>query len=83
MSIGIYKITSPNNKVYIGQSVDIERRFNEYKNKTTHTQPKLLNSLQKYGISNHIFSIIEICVIFDLNTRERYWQEYIMYWKMD
>jgi group I intron endonuclease len=76
MSIGIYKIISPNNKIYIGQSIDIERRFNEYKNKTHHTQPKLLNSLQKYGISTHTFSIIEICVIGDLNTRERYWQEY-------
>ena len=29
--IGIYKITNlVNNKIYIGQSVDIARRFNEH-----------------------------------------------------
>jgi hypothetical protein len=28
---GIYKITSPSGKVYIGQSVDIKRRFTTYK----------------------------------------------------
>ena len=29
--IGIYKIINPNNKVYIGQSTNIERRFKQYK----------------------------------------------------
>jgi len=29
--IGIYKITSPSNKVYIGQSINIEKRFKSYK----------------------------------------------------
>ncbi len=28
--VGIYKITSPSGKVYIGQSVDIEKRFKTY-----------------------------------------------------
>ena len=28
--IGIYKITSPNDKIYIGQSIDIDRRFIQY-----------------------------------------------------
>ena len=32
MLIGIYKITSPSNKIYIGQSLDIDRRFKTYKN---------------------------------------------------
>jgi hypothetical protein len=30
--VGIYKITSPSGKVYIGQSINIERRIKEYKN---------------------------------------------------
>lgn len=30
--IGIYKITNPNGKVYIGQSIDLERRLYYYKN---------------------------------------------------
>jgi len=32
MSIGIYKITSPKGKTYIGQSINIEKRFKEHKN---------------------------------------------------
>lgn len=29
--IGIYKITAPNKKVYIGQSINIEKRICSYK----------------------------------------------------
>ena len=31
MSIGIYKITNPKNKIYIGKSKNIEKRFESYK----------------------------------------------------
>ena len=31
MKTGIYKITNPNGKVYIGQSIDIDKRWNKYK----------------------------------------------------
>ena len=48
--IGIYKITSPNNKVYIGQSVDIEKRLKRYKNLNCKKQSKIYNSLNKYGV---------------------------------
>ena len=33
--IGIYKITSPNNRIYIGKSINIGRRWEEYKEKGT------------------------------------------------
>ena len=73
---GIYKITSPSGKVYIGQSVDIKRRFTSYKtlNKSKR-QVKLYNSFVKYSVDKHIFEIIEECLIDFLNERERYWQE--------
>lgn len=75
--IGIYKITSPSNKIYIGQSVNIERRFNEYKKLyKSNVQLVLYRSFLKYGILNHKFEIIEQCKLDELNTRERYWQEY-------
>jgi group I intron endonuclease len=74
--IGIYKITSPSNKVYIGQSVNIERRFLDYKKSLKKQQIKLFNSIKKYGYENHIFEVIEECSIELLNERERYWQEY-------
>lgn len=76
MSIGIYKITNPNGKIYIGQSINIEKRFNSYK-KYLRCKPqrKLFGSLKKYGSENHTFEIIEECDLMDLNIRERYWQD--------
>lgn len=76
--IGIYKITSPTNKIYIGQSIDIKRRFATYRrlHKQVSSSPKLYRSLLKYGYINHIFEIIEECTIELLNERERYWQDY-------
>jgi len=73
--IGIYKITNPNNRIYIGQSINIERRFIEYK-KPIKSQPKLYNSLLKHGVENHTFEIIENCNVELLNERERYWQDF-------
>jgi len=75
--IGIYKITSPNNKIYIGQSVNIEKRFANYRNINKSARQKKLNaSFKKYGIESHIFQIIEECSIENLNIRERYWQDF-------
>ena len=70
---GIYKITSPSGKVYIGQSIDIKRRFTSYKtlNKSKR-QVKLYNSFVKYGVENHIFETIEECLVDFLNERERF-----------
>lgn len=75
--IGIYKITSPTNKVYIGQSINIERRFKNYKSiSQTRGQVMLHNSFKKHGVNNHIFEIIEECIVESLNERERYWQDF-------
>ena len=73
--VGIYKITNPSGKVYIGQSIDIEKRFKRYNKLHCKQQYKLYNSLKKYGVENHIFEVIEECEINQLNNRERYWQE--------
>jgi group I intron endonuclease len=72
---GIYKITSPSNKVYIGQSIDIERRFRHYKRMVCKEQIKIYNSFLKYGVDSHIFEILELCDTKDLNNRERYYQD--------
>lgn len=59
LQVGIYKITSPSNKVYIGQSWNISRRFNQYSRMNGFkTQSILYNSLKKYGLKNHNFEII-------------------------
>jgi group I intron endonuclease len=74
--IGIYKITSPSKKIYIGQSVDIYRRWLEHKRISEKYNTKLKNSLLKYGTETHIFEIIEECDVAILNDREAYWQDY-------
>jgi len=74
--IGIYKITSPSGRIYIGQSKNINKRFNRYLNKKCKGQPKIYNSFIKYGVENHKFETIEECLFEQLNIRERYWQDY-------
>jgi group I intron endonuclease len=73
---GIYKIISPNDRIYIGQSVNFKKRFTDYKFLKCKTQRRLYNSIIKYGYLNHRFEIVEECDINNLNSRERYWQEY-------
>lgn len=74
---GIYKITSPTKKVYIGQSVNIYSRYCSYKRaERSRKQRALYNSFKKHGVKNHTFEIIEECDFEQLNIRERYWQDY-------
>ena len=74
--VGIYKITSPTGKIYIGQSVDIENRWLYYKRYGSIGQPKLNSSFKKYQYVAHTFEVVEECRVEDLNSRERYWQEW-------
>ena len=70
---GIYKITSPTGKIYIGQSVDIFKRFEAYDRIDCEKQPKIYNSLKKYGVENHVFEILEICSRLELNEKEKFY----------
>lgn len=72
---GIYKITNPKGKVYIGQSVNPIQRLKHYKRLDCKEQPKIYNSLKKYGIESHTFEVIHFCTIQELNDFERYYQE--------
>lgn len=74
---GIYKIISPSGKVYIGQTCDIEKRWNKYKYFHCKAQPHLYNSLIKYGVDKHSFSILHECSEGDLDKLElHYIKEY-------
>jgi len=73
--IGIYKITSPTNKIYVGQSIDIEKRFKQYRRLDCKKQPKLYNSFTKHGVENHIFEILEECSLDKLNSKEVFWKQ--------
>ena len=72
---GIYKITNPNGKVYIGQSVDVKTRW-LYHKKYCKWKTKLSNSINKYGASNHLFEILEECSRDVLDEREVFWIDY-------
>lgn len=74
--IGIYKVTSPSGKVYIGQSVNIENRFSHYKRLDCKGQVKLFKSLKKHGWEAHIFEVIEECSVDNLSNREGFWQDF-------
>jgi group I intron endonuclease len=73
--VGIYKITSPTKKVYIGQSTDIKNRFKSYKRLNCKKQIRLYNSFIKYGVDKHKFEILCECDIKELNDKERYYQD--------
>jgi group I intron endonuclease len=82
--VGIYKITNPKGKIYIGQSVNIEVRKSKYTSNNTQGQHKIYRSIKKHGWENHIFEIIEECNLNQLNERETYWKQYYLdYFKND
>lgn len=73
--IGIYKITSPKKRVYIGQSIDIEKRFKSYSKLNCKGQVILYASFLKYGVESHKFEILCECEEKELNEKERYYQD--------
>lgn len=71
----IYKLTSPNGKIYIGQTIDIERRFKEYRRHKSRKKCKIINSLNRYGWENFKKDILfkGDCTIGFLNNLEIYY----------
>lgn len=78
--IGIYKITNIiNNKVYIGQSQDIDTRLRGHKSTlkaNTHFNIHLQRAYNKYGIDSFTYEIQEECSEDIINERESYWIEF-------
>lgn len=56
--VGIYKITTPSGKVYIGQSINISRRWCDHKWPNKRSVSLISRSVKKYGYKNHLFQII-------------------------
>ena len=74
---GIYKIKNiKNNKIYIGSSIDIQRRWKEHISDLQHNKhpnTHLQNSWNKYGKENFIFEILEKCDSDCLLEKEQYY----------
>lgn len=72
---GIYKITEKSTGfMYIGQSVDIARRFREHKLGKNNYGIDLV--ISEKGVENFDFEIIEYCNPEFLNEKEKYWIKY-------
>ena len=80
---GIYCIENlVNGKKYVGQSIDIFKRFRSHKNKLRtheHANGHLQNAWDKYGEENFKFYILEETTLEMLDDRERY---YIKEWDL-
>lgn len=61
-----------NGKSYIGQSVNIERRYNEHRFRTVESS-LFHDELRYYGFHNFDFYVLEECCISDLNDKEVYY----------
>ena len=76
---GVYKITSPNGNVYIGQSSNIRNRTHSHKRDFKLGKKfALYNSFNKYGIDKHILDVLFISD--DSNSKTRMEQFYINYY---
>ena len=77
---GIYKITNIiTDECYIGQAVDIYKRWNDHckcgLGIDTPPGNKLYKSMQEYGLENFTFELLTECKQSELNEKEKYFIE--------
>lgn len=77
---GIYKITNlQTTECYIGQSIDIYKRWNEHckcgLGIDTPPGNKLYSAIQEWGLENFTFELLIACSKEELNSKEKYFIE--------
>ena len=66
--IGIYMITClANSKRYVGQSIDIKRRFSQHRRKPPN---QMLEDFERHGVDAFKFEILEECAANELDKKE-------------
>lgn len=77
MKSGIYTITClVNNKIYVGQSINIKQRLTKHRYKllnNKHPNTYLQSSVNKYSIENFLFEELILCSEDLLYSEEHYW----------
>lgn len=77
--VGIYKITNlVNGKIYIGQSINIDKRIKEHFWKASNEKDISYNSalhlaIRKYGKENFQWEILEECKVDNIDEREKFY----------
>lgn len=75
--IGIYKITHRDSgKCYIGQSVDVFKRWKGHSNLAAKKKSLVQRAFVKHGIDQFSFEVLEECSREMLNDREVHWISY-------
>ena len=80
--IGIYKIENLiNGKKYIGQSIDIERRITQHRQRYNNINCEEYNKqlyvdMRLLGIKNFSFTVLEECEVEVLDEKEQFWIQY-------
>lgn len=74
----VYLIKNPEGLYYVGKTAGkCRRRFTYYCNLDCRPQRRLYESLVKYGIENHLVTILEFSLEKEeLSDREQYWIKY-------
>lgn len=76
-NIGIYKIENKvNGKVYIGQSLNIFKRWANHANPRVSPNMVITKAIIKYRVASFTFEVVELCDKSMLNEREKYWINY-------
>jgi group I intron endonuclease len=76
MDCGVYKISSPSGKCYVGSSVRIRKRWRDHKRQLElgiHHCIGLQAACNKYGIDKLVFEVIEKCEKVFLFEREQHY----------
>lgn len=72
--IGIYCIRhKETGKCYVGQSVHLGKRLSAHRTRKPNGCHAIYNAIQKYGIDDFAFEILELCEKRNLNQREIHW----------
>lgn len=82
---GIYKIKNiVNGKVYVGSALNLEKRIKNHiwgLSKNKHRNIILQQAIEKYGVENFYFIILELCEYDGIAEREKFWIDYYQSYK--
>lgn len=70
----IYKATNIiNGKIYIGRTIDFDRRVREHKNHAKKDGGNFHKDILKFGFDSFVFEVIEECSVEELDSKEIYY----------